>query len=77
MSHLFFADDLLICGEASYSQARLMEHVLREFCHESSQRVNKGKSLVWFAPRTPMYLRASICSGVGIKASSKLEFTSG
>lgn len=32
VSHLFFADDLLLYGEASFSQARLMEHVLADFC---------------------------------------------
>lgn len=72
VSHLFFADDLLLFDEASYSQARLMEYVLREFCQESGQRVNKGKSLIWFAPRTPTYLRASVCSSFGVRASSKL-----
>lgn len=72
VSHLFFADDLLLFGEASYSQARLMEHVLRDFYQEFGQRVNKDKSIVWFAPKTPGYLTASICSSFGIKAAASL-----
>lgn len=72
VSHLFFADDLLLFGDVSYSQARLMEHVLQEFCHESGQRVSKDKSLLWFAPNTPGYLRASICTSFDIRASASL-----
>lgn len=30
--HIFFADNLLLFREASFSQARLMEHVLADFC---------------------------------------------
>lgn len=32
VSHIFFADDLLLFGEASFSQAGLMEHLLATFC---------------------------------------------
>lgn len=39
-----------------------MEHVFAQFCDISGQRVNRGKSRIWFAPNTPVYLRNSICS---------------
>lgn len=32
LSHLFFADDLTLFGLASFSQARLMEHIMSNFC---------------------------------------------
>lgn len=35
LSHLFFADDLLLFGQASHSQAKVMEHILDGFCQES------------------------------------------
>lgn len=72
VSHLFFADDLLLVGEASFSQARVMEHLLEDFCVTSGQRVNRRKSTIWFSPKTPSYLRNSICSNFGIIATSTL-----
>lgn len=47
LSHIFFADDLILIGEAAFSQACLMEHILGRFCGMSGQRVNKGKSWMW------------------------------
>lgn len=72
LSHLFFADDLLLMGSVSFSQARVMEHILGEFCAISGQKVNRSKSRVWFSPRTPTYLRHSICSGLGVQATLDL-----
>lgn len=72
LSHIFFADDLLLFGEASFSQARLMEHLLADFCGLSGQRVNRSKSRVWFSPNTPSYLRNSICSEFHVTATSDL-----
>lgn len=37
LSHLFFANDLLLFGQASYSQTRVKEHILESFCHKSGQ----------------------------------------
>lgn len=56
ISHIFFADDLLLFGEASFSQTRVMEYILTNFCGFSDQRVNKDKSSIWFSPNTPSYL---------------------
>lgn len=66
ISHIFFADDLLLFGETSYSQARVIEHVLTEFCAFSGQRVNRNKSKVWFSPNTPSYLKHTIQSAFHI-----------
>lgn len=44
LSHLFFTDDLLLFGHASFNQAKVMEHALASFCGESGQRVNRMKS---------------------------------
>lgn len=62
LSHVFFADDLLLFSEASFAQARVMEHVITDFCDISGQRMNRSKSRVWFSPSTPLYLRNTICS---------------
>lgn len=44
LSHVFYADDLLLMGEASEVQARTLKEVLVQFCRESGQRVNYSKS---------------------------------
>lgn len=62
LSHIFFDDDLLLFGEASFSQAQVMEHTLAQFCGISDQVVNRGKSRIWFSPNTPNYLWHSISS---------------
>lgn len=42
LSHLYFAYNLLLFGEATKHQAGVMEGVLRRFCEESEQKVNIG-----------------------------------
>lgn len=32
ISHIFFGDDLLLFGDASFAQARFMGHILADFC---------------------------------------------
>lgn len=52
VSHIFFANDLLLMGEATDQQALVMDTILLEFCQESGQRVNRRKSKIWFSPNT-------------------------
>lgn len=72
LSHLFFADDLLLFGQGAYSQAKLMEHIIQSFCQESGQKVNRRKNVIWVSPNTPIYLRGVICSGLGVRATGSL-----
>lgn len=37
VAHLFFADDMLLFGEASVTQAEVMENILNEFCSSLGQ----------------------------------------
>lgn len=52
ISHLFFADDLLLFGEASSRQAAIMRSILNKFCLTSGQKVNVTKSRAWYSPNT-------------------------
>lgn len=50
LSHLYFADDLLLFGDATPRQARVMADILETFCHESGQCMNISKSRLWLPP---------------------------
>ena len=43
LSHIFFADDLILFGEASVSQFNVMVNCLNSFCSFSGQKVNYQK----------------------------------
>ena len=49
ITHLFFADDLLLLAEASCDQARIIQEVLNTFCASSGEKVNNQKSQVLFS----------------------------
>lgn len=49
LTHLFFADDLLLLAEASCDQARILTSVLDTFCCSSGAKMNKTKTQVFFS----------------------------
>lgn len=72
VSHLFFADDLLLFRDTSIGQARIMEEISRKFCGESGQKVNLVNSKIWFSPNTLSRTTKSIVSQFGIKLATNL-----
>lgn len=54
LSHLFFADDLLLLfAELGQDQIDCIKNGLRGFCNTSGQRINYSNSLI-FPPQTPL-----------------------
>ena len=49
LSHLFFADDLLLFAEASVEQTSIISSVLDSFCYSFGSKVNKSKTLIYFS----------------------------
>ncbi|XP_057999242.1 uncharacterized protein LOC131178309 [Hevea brasiliensis] len=60
ISHLFFADDLLLFVEASLDQMRVIMDCLNLFCSTSGQHVNVAKSSVWFSSNADVDLQQNI-----------------
>ncbi|CAL1405408.1 unnamed protein product [Linum trigynum] len=50
LSHLFFADDLILFAEAEGGQIDVIRSCLEEFCASSGQRVNFNKSAMYVSP---------------------------
>lgn len=70
MSHLFFVDDILLFIRLSHLEALFMKNVLETFGLETSQRVNKRKTLIWFWINTLGYVWGSICLNFSIASTN-------
>lgn len=46
LSHLFFADDIMLFVEASLNQVNVIHDMLNDFCQCSGQHVSYSKSLI-------------------------------
>ncbi|KAH1032453.1 hypothetical protein J1N35_044627 [Gossypium stocksii] len=60
ISHLFFADDLVILCEVQMEQARLLDSILKQFCASSGHRISGRKSNIYFSKSTEGSVRNQI-----------------
>ncbi|XP_039002873.1 uncharacterized protein LOC120129447 [Hibiscus syriacus] len=49
LSHLFFADDLVLFTEASLDQLDVIQRVLKKFCYSSGHKFNHAKTHIFFS----------------------------
>ena len=49
LSHLFFADDLVLFVKVSLDQVSIISKVLNDFCLASGHRISKEKIIVFFS----------------------------
>ncbi|KAL4273826.1 hypothetical protein GQ457_13G020550 [Hibiscus cannabinus] len=62
LSHLFFADDLILYAKANLDQAAVISSILTEFGYFSGHRVNVRKSQIYFSPNTSPDAIDAICT---------------
>lgn len=67
ISHLFFADDILLFTKASHSQVQLVTKVMEDFCNSSGLKVNLEKSRAMCSPRIPRTRKNQLASSSPIQ----------
>ena len=72
ISHLFFADDLMLFAKPNIKGAKSIKEVLQKFVLESGQAVSLEKSRVYFSPNVPESTKDNICETLGIQATLQL-----
>ena len=55
LSHLFFADDLILFAKADQPNCEIIMDVLIEFCDVSGQKVNHAKSKLFASSNLPRH----------------------
>jgi hypothetical protein len=73
VTHLLFADDSIIFLEATRSSLQALRGVLQDYEVSSGQKVNLGKSSVYFGPGCDEELKNSLKSNIGISSEALSE----
>ena len=66
ISHLFFADDLVLFAKVNKEICEAIPDVLRNFCLESGQKVSLDKSRIYFSPNVALELKERVCESFGM-----------
>lgn len=72
LSHICFADDLILFAEASVSQVQVIRKVLETFCGASGQKVSLAKSKIFFSSNVSRDLEKDVSAASGIQSSRDL-----
>lgn len=72
LSHICFADDLILFAEASVAQIRVIRRVLEKFCLASGQKVSLEKSKFFLSQNVHRDLQKLINDESGIKSTKEL-----
>ncbi|KAA3480967.1 reverse transcriptase [Gossypium australe] len=73
VSHLLFADDYIIFGEASLIGAKEMKGILQDYEDCSRQCVNFSKSTVFFSPNTTEAVKDEVSRILGVRVVTNPE----
>ena len=72
ISHLFFADGLMLFATATKENSETVKEVLEWFCIESGQKISTWKSRVYFSQNVDDDLKGRICGNLNIQATNNL-----
>jgi len=66
ISHLFFADDLILFAKIDEEACEAISEVLQIFYNESGQKVSLEKSRIYFSPNVEAEVKDGMCEKLGI-----------
>lgn len=72
MSHLMFADDLLLFAEANLDQIEVIKAVVGRFCEASGQKVNNSKTTIYFSKNVSHDEKHQIAGVGGFRTTSNI-----
>lgn len=72
LSHLFFADDLILFGHSSDAQVEVITQTLSRFCEASGHQISLSKSKAYFSKNVPSQDRRRISRTLGIQETDSL-----
>lgn len=72
LSHLAFADDLLLFAKATMDQAETLKKVMNVFCLSSGQEVSEEKTVVYFSTNVLWQQRDQIVSALDYQRMTNL-----
>lgn len=70
---LLFADDTLVFGRATETEANCIIKILYNYNKVSGQRVNEGKSEILFSKGTNNAVKDQICRNLGMRSTEKFQ----
>ncbi|XP_028551144.1 uncharacterized protein LOC114579729, partial [Dendrobium catenatum] len=74
ISHLLYADDVLVFAEANGSNAKCIKKVLDNYCGWTGQRINCAKSAVLFSKKCPLWKQRRIARELDFRRVQCLEY---
>lgn len=72
LTHLFFANDLLLLAEATCNQAKTINEILENFCSISGGKVNKEKTQMFFSRNVKQATAKNIAKECGFSVTNNL-----
>ena len=66
ISHLFFADDLILFAKVNDEICDVILEVLQTFCMESDQKISSEKSRIYFFSNVGKELKERVCEKLGM-----------
>lgn len=72
LSHLFFANDLVLFAEASIANCETISALLQDFCVVSGLKVSLSKSSVFFSKNTPVGAWVEFATALGFPETSSV-----
>ena len=72
LSHVFYAGDLVLIGQATEENTKTIMECLNIFCSISGQKVNSSKSKLFFSNNSSPNARVDVCRITGMEATNEL-----